>query len=270
MERVVRCDLFGNKEKKNREEKEDSLFLPASPFLRHLSMFSIDSNSLPSAWPFVALFARTSMNFPSEQIVRVCENLEENGDVDRLARFLWSLETLSSSTDLLVENESLRRARVLVAFHSRNYRQLYHLLENHSYQRESHPQLQAIWMEAHYQEAEKLRGRALGPVNNFPPSLRRLCIHSSQVDKYRVRKKYPCPPTIFEGEQKTHCFKERTRSLLRQSYTEDPYPTPLKKHQLAQLTGLSATQVANWFKNRRQRDRAAQAKSSDSTDVPLG
>ena len=47
-----------------------------------------------------------------------------------------------------------------------------------------------MWLEAHYQEAEKLRGRPLGPV-----------------DKYRVRKKYPLPRTIWDGEQKTHCFK---------------------------------------------------------------
>jgi homeobox protein SIX3/6 len=45
-----------------------------------------------------------------------------------------------------------------------NYRELYHLLENHKYTRDSHAKLQAMWMEAHYQEAEKLRGRPLGPV----------------------------------------------------------------------------------------------------------
>ncbi|CAF3025175.1 unnamed protein product, partial [Rotaria sp. Silwood2] len=81
------------------------------------------------------------------------------------------------------------------------------------------------------------------------------------VDKYRVRKKYPYPPTIWDGEEKSHCFKEGTRSLLREYYLEDPYPNPLKKRQLAQSTGLSAIQVANWFKNRRQRDRAAQTKN---------
>jgi hypothetical protein len=48
-----------------------------------------------------------------------------------------------------------------------------------------------------------LRGRPLGPV-----------------DKYRVRKKYPLPRTIWDGEQKTHCFKERTRSLLREWYLQ--------------------------------------------------
>ena len=82
-----------------------------------------------------------------------------------------------------------------------------------------------MWLEAHYQEAEKLRGRPLGPV-----------------DKYRVRKKYPLPRTIWDGEQKTHCFKERTRSLLREWYLQDPYPNPTKKRELAQATGLTPTQ----------------------------
>lgn len=81
------------------------------------------------------------------------------------------------------------------------------------------------------------------------------------MDKYRVRKKFPLPRTIWDGEQKTHCFKERTRSLLREWYLQDPYPNPTKKRELAQATGLSPTQVGNWFKNRRQRDRAAAAKN---------
>ena len=88
-------------------------------------------------------------------------------------------------------------------------------------------------------------------------------------------------------QQKTHCFKERTRSLLREWYLQgmhergffclilllvfqsrtntiaisDPYPNPSKKRELAQATGLTPTQVGNWFKNRRQRDRAAAAKN---------
>ena len=53
-----------------------------------------------------------------------------------------------------------------------------------------------MWLEAHYQEATKIRGRALGPV-----------------DKYRIRKKFPLPRTIWDGEQKTHCFKVRLKGL---------------------------------------------------------
>lgn len=184
-----------------------------------------------------------SLNFSPQQVAQVCETLEESGDIERLARFLWSLSVIPGS-NLLTQHESIIRARALVAFQQSNYRELYTLLENYKFTRDSHPKLQAMWMEAHYQEAEKLRGRPLGPV-----------------DKYRVRKKFPLPRTIWDGEQKTHCFKERTRGLLREWYLQDPYPNPAKKRELAQATGLTPTQVGNWFKNRRQRDRAAAAKN---------
>lgn len=164
--------------------------------------------------------------------------------MERLGRFLWSLPVAPAACEALNKNESVLRARAIVAFHGGNYRELYHILENHKFTKESHAKLQALWLEAHYQEAEKLRGRPLGPV-----------------DKYRVRKKFPLPRTIWDGEQKTHCFKERTRHLLREWYLQDPYPNPSKKRELAQATGLTPTQVGNWFKNRRQRDRAAAAKN---------
>ncbi|CAF4111222.1 unnamed protein product, partial [Rotaria sordida] len=144
------------------------------------------------------------IHFSSEEIARVCERLEENGDINRLGRFIWSLEILPVSSNILVEHESILRARAIVAFHLGNYQ---------------------------------------------------------EVDKYRLRKKYPLPTTISDGEEKSHCFKERTRSLLRESYFQDSYPNTEKKRQLAQTTGLTPTQVSNWFKNRRQRHRAAQGKN---------
>jgi homeobox protein SIX3/6 len=191
-----------------------------------------------------AMFMLPTLNFTVTQVAAVCETLEESGDIERLGRFLWSLPVAHPNCADLSKNESVLRARSLVAFHSGNFRELYHILETNRFTKASHAKLQAMWLEAHYQEAEKLRGRPLGPV-----------------DKYRVRKKYPLPRTIWDGEQKTHCFKERTRSLLREWYLQDPYPNPTKKRELAQATGLTPTQVGNWFKNRRQRDRAAQAKS---------
>uniref|UniRef100_A0A3Q3ECS3 SIX homeobox 6a n=1 Tax=Hippocampus comes TaxID=109280 RepID=A0A3Q3ECS3_HIPCM len=50
----------------------------------------------------------------------------------------------------------------------------------------------------------------------------------------------------------------------------DPYPNPSKKRELAQATGLTPTQVGNWFKNRRQRDRAAAAKNRLQQQVLSG
>ncbi|KTF78189.1 hypothetical protein cypCar_00033232 [Cyprinus carpio] len=190
------------------------------------------------------MFQLPTLNFSAEQVASVCETLEETGDIERLGRFLWSLPVAPGACDAINKHESIQRARAVVAYHTGSFRELYHILENHKFTKDSHGKLQAMWLEAHYQEAEKLRGRPLGPV-----------------DKYRVRKKFPMPRTIWDGEQKTHCFKERTRGLLREWYLQDPYPNPSKKRELAQATGLTPTQVGNWFKNRRQRDRAAAAKN---------
>ncbi|XP_061469276.1 homeobox protein SIX6 [Rhineura floridana] len=190
------------------------------------------------------MFQLPILNFSPQQVAGVCETLEESGDVERLGRFLWSLPVAPAACEALHRNESVLRARAVVAFHAGDFRELYRILESHKFPKESHAKLQALWLEAHYREAEKLRGRPLGPV-----------------DKYRVRKKFPLPRTIWDGEQKTHCFKERTRHLLREWYLQDPYPNPGKKRELAQATGLTPTQVGNWFKNRRQRDRAAAAKN---------
>ncbi|CAL8078939.1 unnamed protein product [Calicophoron daubneyi] len=187
-----------------------------------------------------------SFSFAPQEIVRVCQTFEEAGDIEHLSRFLWSLPLHTSLWEVLNRSDVILRARALVAFHAGNFRELYAILERHTFPKSSHVKLQALWLEAHYQEAEKLRGRPLGPV-----------------DKYRVRKKFPMPRTIWDGEQKTHCFKERTRGLLREWYLQDPYPSPAKKRELANATGLTPTQVGNWFKNRRQRDRAAAAKNQN-------
>ncbi|CAF4926096.1 unnamed protein product, partial [Rotaria sp. Silwood1] len=120
-----------------------------------ISLFGIGSSSCP---------VLPRVNFSTEQIARVCKTLEENGDIQRLGRFLWSLQVLPTSSNILIEHESILGARALVAFHLRNYQEVYHLLENYKYTRNYHTKLQTMWMEAHYQEAEKLCGRPLGPV----------------------------------------------------------------------------------------------------------
>lgn len=75
-----------------------------------------------------------------------------------------------------------------------------------------------------------------------------------------------------------YCFKEKSRNALKDCYTRnrfvilivdfliilteclDRYPTPDEKKTLAKKTGLTLTQVSNWFKNRRQRDRTPQSR----------
>ncbi|XP_022654202.1 homeobox protein SIX1-like isoform X2 [Varroa jacobsoni] len=184
-----------------------------------------------------------SFGFTQEQVACVCEVLQQSGDVERLARFLWSLPTCES----LQKNESVLKGKALVAFHRGNFKELYKILESHSFAPAAHPKLQALWLKAHYIEAERLRGRQLGAVG-----------------RYRIRRKFPLPRTIWDGDETSYCFKEKSRTTLREWYAHNPYPSPREKRELAEATGLTTTQVSNWFKNRRQRDRAAESKDGES------
>lgn len=180
-----------------------------------------------------------SFGFTQEQVACVCEVLQQGGNIERLARFLWSLP----ACEHLHKNESVLKAKAVVAFHRGNFRELYKIMESNNFNCHNHPKLQALWLKAHYIEAEKLRGRPLGAVG-----------------KYRVRRKFPFPRTIWDGEETSYCFKEKSRTVLKEWYTHNPYPSPREKRELAEGTGLTTMQVSNWFKNRRQRDRAAEAK----------
>ncbi|XP_046690712.1 homeobox protein six1a-like isoform X1 [Silurus meridionalis] len=180
-----------------------------------------------------------SFGFTQEQVVCVCAVLQQGKDLERLGRFLWSLPPC----DRLHKNESVLQAKAVVAFHRGDFHELYRILESHQFSTQNHVGLQQLWLRGHYAEAERLRGRPLGAVG-----------------KYRVRRKFPLPRTIWDGEETSYCFKEKSRSVLRDCYTHNPYPSPREKTQLANTTGLTTTQVSNWFKNRRQRDRAAGAK----------
>ena len=197
----------------------------------------VRQGSAPRQAPAMSMLP--SFGFTQEQVACVCEVLQQGGNLERLGRFLWSLP----ACDHLHKNESVLKAKAVVAFHRGNFRELYKILESHQFSPHNHPKLQQLWLKAHYVEAEKLRGRPLGAVG-----------------KYRVRRKFPLPRTIWDGEETSYCFKEKSRGVLREWYAHNPYPSPREKRELAEATGLTTTQVSNWFKNRRQRDRAAEAK----------
>ena len=88
-----------------------------------------------------------------------------------------------------------------------------------------------------------------------------LVLAAGAVDKYRLRRKYPLPRTIWDGEETVYCFKEKSRNSLKEMYKHNRYlklcdseqnihfniilryPTPDEKRQLAKKTGLTLTQV---------------------------
>ena len=134
------------------------------------------------------------MIFTAEQVACVCEVLLQSGCMDRLAGFLRTLPppSLSSSFSSFCpgELESVLKAKAAVAFHQGSFTDLYTLLEGFPFSPCSHALLQQLWLRAHYMEAERQRGRPLGAVG-----------------KYRVRRKFPLPHTIWDGEETSYCFK---------------------------------------------------------------
>ncbi|XP_017121438.1 homeobox protein SIX6 [Drosophila elegans] len=189
------------------------------------------------------------LQFSTDQIQCMCEALQQKGDIEKLTTFLCSLPP----SEFFKTNESVLRARAMVAYNLGQFHELYNLLEAHCFSIKYHVDLQNLWFKAHYKEAEKVRGRPLGAV-----------------DKYRLRKKYPLPKTIWDGEETVYCFKEKSRNALKDCYLTNRYPTPDEKKTLAKKTGLTLTQVSNWFKNRRQRDRTPQQRPDIMSVLPVG
>ncbi|CAL4230187.1 unnamed protein product, partial [Meganyctiphanes norvegica] len=178
---------------------------------------------------------KNNLPFTPEQIDCVCETLLQAGDMERLSRFL---SILPVHTEVSRTSEVILRGKATVAFHRGTFKDVYTILETNTFSAKYHTEMQNMWYRAHYKEAEKIRQRPLGAV-----------------DKYRIRKKYPLPKTIWDGEETIYCFKEKSRLALKDCYKANRYPTPDEKRNLAKQTGLTLTQVSNWFKNRRQRDR---------------
>ena len=175
----------------------------------------------------------------SSDITLVCENLIAAGKFERLERLIWAMPV---DTNRYKGLEIVRVAKCYLAFRKGKFAELYELLQSQHFNKRYHRQLQYLWRTARYIEAEKARGRVLGSVG-----------------KYRIRRKFPLPYTIWDGECMSYCFREEARDILNATYKVTPYPSAQEKYAIAQQAKLSVTQVSNWFKNKRQRARAKKA-----------
>lgn len=143
-----------------------------------------------------------AMGFSQDQVACVCEVLLQSGCIERLSSFLRSVPSLavSRSPSYLSPQhsmESVLKAQAAVAFHQGRFGELYSLIEGTMFSPRSHSLLQQLWLRARYLEAELQRGRPLGAVG-----------------KYRVRRKFPLPRTIWDGEETSYCFKVGRLDLL--------------------------------------------------------
>ncbi|CAH8486528.1 unnamed protein product [Schistosoma turkestanicum] len=150
------------------------------------------------------------------------------------------------TTEKLFESrELILIALAMISYEDGNYTLVYQLLEYNHFNERHQSILQQLWYKTHYAEVQKSRDRPL-----------------TAVDKYRIRRKYPLPETIWDGEETVYCFKQNVRRTLTEHYQQNKYPNSEEKYKISLKTGLTFTQVSNWFKNHRQRD-----KSLELTDV---
>jgi hypothetical protein len=114
----------------------------------HQQQHQISSAAAAPSPPSSSSSLMPPFGFTQEQVACVCEVLQKSGNNDRLARFLWSLPACED----LQKNESVLKAKAIVAFHRQNFAELYRILESHAFSPSNHPKMQALWLKAHYTE----------------------------------------------------------------------------------------------------------------------
>jgi hypothetical protein len=92
-----------------------------------------------------------SFGFTQEQVACVCEVLQQAGNIERLGRFLWSLP----QCEKIQMNESVLKAKAVVAFHRGHFKELYRLLESTNFAPCNHSKLQSLWLKG--KSKKKLR-----------------------------------------------------------------------------------------------------------------
>lgn len=68
------------------------------------------------------ILAVPTLAFSAAQVEIVCKTLEDSGDIERLARFLWSLPVALPNMHEILNCEAVLRARAVVAYHVGNFR----------------------------------------------------------------------------------------------------------------------------------------------------
>lgn len=185
-------------------------------------------------------------NYNVEQMEMIASSLFQARDGERLVAFFNELKALYGMHSL----EQFRSEAIVVAYtyalyHSNDFERLFNLLSTRPFQPRYYTDLQDIWHFARYKESQLKRGKELNPV-----------------EKYRLRRKFPPPKTIWDGEETVYSFKDSARKYLKKYFQqESQYPNQEQKRTISKATGLKIVQISNWFKNRRQR-----AKTEDSSD----
>ncbi|CAI2353383.1 unnamed protein product [Caenorhabditis sp. 36 PRJEB53466] len=195
---------------------------------------SVNSPPAPSNFGF------PMSEYSLEQMEAICTSLFQARDGERLVAFFKQLESVYGATSFQhLNSETIVVAYTYALYHSNEFENLFNLLTTRHFHHTNFNDLQEIWHHARYKESQLKRGKELNPV-----------------EKYRLRRKFPPPKTIWDGEETVYSFKDSSRKYLKHFYKNvTPYPSQEQKREIAKDTGLKVVQISNWFKNRRQRDK---------------
>lgn len=107
-----------------------------------------------------------------------------------------------------MRSPSILRAYLYALYHSKKFEDLFRIMSENHFDSRYHDELKELWYfklsiyiifryESRYAEDQMRKHKQLGPV-----------------DKYRIRKKFPPPLSIWDGDEVIYSFKEPSRKVI--------------------------------------------------------
>ncbi|RUS82696.1 hypothetical protein EGW08_009533 [Elysia chlorotica] len=174
------------------------------------------------------------------------DQLAIEGEFHRLRQFIANLSL--DEYAVLYGNERFNKAMIRLYVEEANYVNALCLLKNAKFE-EKDESLIRIWDDIQYKLEELRKGRSL-----------------TSLDRFRVRKRNPPPPSIRGEEWRriSSRLPQKATHLLRlwlNQHVKRPYPNREQSEQLARQSGLSIHQVKLWFANARRNKQKRQSKT---------
>ena len=119
-----------------------------------------------------------------------------------------------------------------------DFAQFFEFVTSNSFRQQDHSGVQQLWLHCLYTQHAAAKITPLTPVY-----------------RHRLRKRYPFPASIWNGESTSYNMKQSSRRILALAFSVDQYPSNEEKKHLAMTCEMDYLQICNWFKNRRMREK---------------
>ncbi|GMR33612.1 hypothetical protein PMAYCL1PPCAC_03807, partial [Pristionchus mayeri] len=179
-------------------------------------------------------------HFSPAQFICICQSLYQAREGGQLVKLFHQHEEVLRSAGQEYWTDHVVLGYLLAQLHAHEFERLFETISRGTFDPKHYKELQELWYAGKYKENEIKRGKLLGAV-----------------EKYRIRRKFPPPLTIWDGQETVYSFKENSRKYLKNFYKANAYPNLDQKKEICRVTELEMVQVSNWFKNRRQRSKGA-------------